>query len=123
MTRQEDIETIETAINKALANGWMPEQLQTGSDEDKLRYIKKDILRSRLWLFDHDFAKALWGDEFIEWCVFCGYKTAEQCNWDAIYNDSHPEPSKYIQEAWQYHLQLMVIADDPIKYLQENIND
>jgi hypothetical protein len=31
------------------------------------------------------------------------------------YNDSPKE------ENWQHHLQQMVIADDPIKYLGENI--
>jgi len=49
-------------------------------------------------IFSHDFARALWGKE---------------------------APNSYCQsngfEMWQYHLQQMVIADEPIAYLADNI--
>lgn len=63
-------------------------------------------------IFNHDFAKALWGDEqwFLsdlgEW-----HKSAEHPDW--LGTDE--------KLAWQYHLQQMVIATDPIKYLGEHL--
>ena len=52
-------------------------------------------------IFNHDFAKALWPDK--------GTKLFR--------SGDDPE---YVPD-WQYHLQQMVIADDPIKYLEANI--
>lgn len=49
-------------------------------------------------IYNHDFARALWGKE---------------------------APSNYCKmtgvDMWQYHLQQMVIAEDPIAYLSEHI--
>jgi hypothetical protein len=49
-------------------------------------------------IYNHDFARALWGKE---------------------------APNNYCKTAgvdmWQYHLQQMVVADDPIAYLGEHI--
>ena len=50
-------------------------------------------------LFSHAFAKALWGE-------------------DKTYPGGQ-EKSELL--SWQYHLQQMVISEDPIKYLGENI--
>lgn len=55
------------------------------------------------FIFNHDFAKALWGDEgFTTTGLKCG-------KYDGV------------QRFWQYHLQQMVISEDPIKYLGENL--
>lgn len=41
---------------------------------------------------------------------------------DKAYDDSKQKIKQaFAQRGWQYHLQQMVIADDPIKYLGENI--
>lgn len=56
------------------------------------------LVPSTMFIFNHDFAKALWGEH---------------------------EPTDYGTGAWQpweYHLQQMVIAEDPIEYLGENID-
>lgn len=79
------IKAIQTAVN----NGWEPNEF----DMQDIDYI------TRTWpiiFLDHNFAKALWGEE--------GYTDTG-------------EPA----EVWQYHLQQMVIADDPIAYLEKNI--
>jgi len=55
-------------------------------------------------IFDHDFAKCLWGDYNTDYLLY--------------YQFTAIEPHLL---AWQYHLQQMVIAEDPIKYLGENI--
>jgi len=67
----------------------------------------------RVILFDKEFAKALWGDRDLgEWN---GPESSEPFETKFKYKvkNSHD---------WQYHLQQMVIAEDPIKYLGENIN-
>lgn len=54
-------------------------------------------------IFNHDFAKALWG-ECTTWV-----------------RSKSGRVTHLPLDGWQYHLQQMVIADDPIKYLGENI--
>jgi hypothetical protein len=53
-------------------------------------------------IFNHDFAKALWG-ECTTW-----------------FNNQYG-PGIVPKDGYQFHLQQMVIADDPIAYLGENI--
>lgn len=60
-------------------------------------------------IFDHDFARALWGEQ--------GY--------GGEFTGKYPNPiidkRGGYQRGWQYHLQQMVIAEDPIAYLEANI--
>jgi len=55
-------------------------------------------------IFDHVFARALWGNKKIEFsgCEWCGY---------------YDGPYKYI--CWEYHLQKMVLEKDPLKYIDD----
>lgn len=61
-------------------------------------------------IFNHDFAKALWGDNPKIW----------ESNDSYLDNDDSSD-NGFIWN-WQYHLQQMVIADDPIKYLGEHLD-
>lgn len=100
-----DGEVLEKAIQKAIDNGWdiLSSTERSGfnvgpsyyggwfvqwSDdpEDENTLIESDIEV----IFNHDFAKALWGEA----------------------------PKR---PGWQYHLQQMVVADDPIKYLGDSL--
>jgi hypothetical protein len=84
-----DQEILERAIQKAIAGGW----------EDGKAILKLGAVRApQAFIFNHDFAKALWGDMHPM-------------------NDHIPN----WQLAWQYHLMQMVIAEDPIQYLGKNI--
>lgn len=61
--------------------------------------VYPDVYRSpEQLIYNHDFARALWGKE---------------------------APNNYCKltdvDMWQYHLQQMVVADDPVAYLGENI--
>jgi hypothetical protein len=47
-------------------------------------------------VFDHNFAKAFWGEEYN--------------NKDNPYDDS---------KIWEYHLQKMVVVQEPLKYLEK----
>ena len=59
-------------------------------------------------IFNYDFAKALWGEHRLY------YR-------DIFPNDEWNASELLDKCAWHYHLQQMVIAEDPIKYLGENI--
>ncbi len=70
------------------------------------------------YIFSHDFAKDFWGDKLVYslgWCC-----------WDALGEVKHGDITHYKDcqnygamalYYWEYHLQNMVIADDPIAYL------
>jgi hypothetical protein len=108
MTNQE---ILTKAIEKAITAGWSywpinyhdSEALWSPQQEIKYHFDRAEEADPNggplaYWaniIFNHDFAKALWGD------------------WPIGSRGKRPE--------WQYHLQQMVVADDPIKYLGENI--
>lgn len=128
---------LEKALLKANKNGWKPlatipwhnvqiTQWQgNGMVGIALLYEHGDS--SVQWLrelegiiFNHDFARALWGtDDIIQPCIYCktpmGFQHLNPCPLAAL-TQSRPLPA-----VWKYHLQQMVIADDPIKYLADNI--
>ena len=54
-------------------------------------------IKLELFIFSHDFAKAIWGD----------FKSGKIGNFDELEN-------------WKYHLQQAVISKDPLKYYWEN---
>lgn len=98
---------LKRAVNKAVINGWyLDGMLAIQVDPSgQLLFMSKggdnwEPLALSDVLYDHDFAKALWGDEYINYIV----------------GESH----LYLV-AWQYHLQQMVLADNPVEYLEENI--
>lgn len=117
-----DQQILEKAIQKAIDGGFkfFPEgelKVQDSSDLDGI------VFEFNTWpphwtvplsviIFNHDFAKALWGEE-----PYSDNKTVNVSLKGGIVTEH-----KFSTEpAWQYHLQQMVIAKDPIKYLGENI--
>lgn len=60
-------------------------------------------------IFSHGFAKAIWGEEYIPDQLYSTTLLPEFKEW----HTANP--------AWQVHLMRMVIAEDPIKYLGENL--
>lgn len=60
-------------------------------------------------LYSHDFAKALWGNSLnVE---------------VTIHHNMDFGSTTKVYEGWEYMLQQMVIADDPVKYLGDHLND
>lgn len=89
------------AIKKAVSNGW---------NENHWANIIKDSMGAELTahyntpesiIYSHPFAKALWGEEWKE--------------------ASKLQPAFEHTPRWHHFLQEMVIAEDPIKYLGDNI--
>lgn len=116
MTNQE---VLTKAVDKAFLNGWSiakgavlfshhstRERIVFTVYSSKFTKYTKSLAIEQV-IFNHDFAKALWGD---------GYECDE---------DGTPMPygfdSSVLDHRWQYHLQQMVIATDPIKYLGEHL--
>lgn len=111
MNRQD---ILREATRKAIKNGWKGspiidnvkhyQKLATSKIQVDTIYGESWYELVLLYLPPHDFAKALWGKNPM---------------WSndpmGAYNDSPKE------ENWQHHLQQMVVAEDPIKYLGENI--
>jgi len=73
-------------------------------------------------LFSHDFARALWGEKYV--CARDGYEIdqdeAKETPWRVSCNYENGDYSFSIKK-FEYYLQEMVIADDPIKYLGKNL--
>lgn len=100
-------EILTKAIQKAIDGGWDVDPLEA----EGYMVIISEFYGYRLangFLLSHDFAKALWGEGARPVCL-CDYE-----DWIC-------DEVRHNTNAWQYHLQQMVIADDPIKYLGENI--
>lgn len=121
-------EILEKAITKAVEGGWLPigmhgnvknkfEQLMKNySIEEEGLYSKSSMhpeLTAEQIIFNHDFAKALWGEE--EW------KLVEGEGWVQDKDEVYISGIADVQPAFRMHLQQMVIADDKIEYLGENI--
>lgn len=102
MTKAEKLEAL---IQKAIDGGWAHE------DYPK---TPKDILdwyegNANDFIWRHDFAKALWGEEIAQDLkAITDYTSRDQ--W-----------IKSLVPVWQYHLQQMVIADDPVEHAYKSI--
>lgn len=128
------------AIEKAVANGWRPKGFsfigltwnalgqplievdekwvsQEYEDYNTGEYYEsvEQSTNTYCWdkeviIYSHDFAKALWNDD-------------TKILRDAI-DRTHKEGggTVYVQLSWKYHLQQMVVADDPIAYLGEHLD-
>ena len=104
------------AIQKALDGGWKCPYLNNDwsvEEEAGGHYKIECLYGDQLFrddyqrvIFNHEFAKSLWGD------------------WPPIMKAVVPSKVKSVTDVpmWQYHLQQMVIAEDPIKYLGEHLD-
>ena len=121
-----DQQILPKAIQKAIDNGWRyawPDWVYSApSLLDELETL------APLVIFNHDFAKALWGEEKYpryERHVQSGNDTCRKCgkkakSWGNPIRENCLKINDY-QLGWEKHLQQMVIADDPIEYLGENL--
>jgi hypothetical protein len=110
-------EILEKALRKALNNGFSldpryPEDMFEFEIAGKriiwylelLKSPRQAVAESSVYgiIFDHDFAKSLWGEDRTD----LPYGTAKI----GLY-----------RPLWQMHLQQMVIAEDPITYLSDHL--
>jgi hypothetical protein len=108
---------LQKAIQKSVNNGWI-------EPKDKfICAIHEDCYSIYDIIFDHSFAKAFFGQQEV--CCSCGCEFTET---DEEYGNmgivhffncdcgKDVDPSRV--ERWQYHLLIMVLEEDPIKYLE-----
>jgi hypothetical protein len=105
---------LQSAIIIAMRNGWVkPRSLPSITPENLALDALRDIPYWQGIVYSHDFAKALWGTEEDQFM----YPESE----GVAPNDNQKQAELCWQEIWRYHLQQMVISDDPIAYLAENM--
>jgi hypothetical protein len=111
-----DHNTLQKAIDRAIANGWYGhlDHSDTGT------WLVVGNLHTRIdgpmpkdVFYSHDFARALWGTDEQE-----GQHLAETENYYAF---EAAEDVTYDGPKWKLHLMNMVISDDPIAYLGEHL--
>lgn len=82
-------------------------------------FTEEIVVQNIIW--SHNFAKALWGIEEIP-IVLCndiGYKNKMGRGMWNCENCGDFRDYLIFLPAWQYHLQQMVISENPIKYLEK----
>lgn len=92
---------LKKAIEKAVKNGWKgimgfnepQETFRWMFEEEDGRVSVSSVI------FSHDFAKAFWGEESV--VVPKNFMEAKSV------------------KSWQYHLQQMVLEENPVKYLEQ----
>lgn len=122
--KQEQI--LKKAIEKAVKNGFkMPVDGKfNGIVEDHLTGAYYAVIQCTksiavtmsavLFIFSHDFAKAFWGEESHEY--------GEELRSDVWEGGMGGHYGAYFCGIeWQYHLQMMVLEKDPIKYLSKYV--
>ena len=105
-----DREILQKTIEKALNNNWdvmlplIPTYALELANPDKVIQAVRSKRSINDIIFSHDFAKAFWG--------IC------KCSNQQVL--SYEDPTRKL-EHWQYHLQQMVLEEQPLKYLEKFI--
>lgn len=121
--RMTDQEILTIAIEKAITGGW--EGLPHVSAANYLAILKQRRTTKEEWypvIFNHDFAKALWGGKRIggAYTANGSHRALNHAQALAIWK-LYDDFGWFA--AWQVHLQQMVVADEPIKYLGEHLDE
>lgn len=119
-------EILEKAIQKAIDGGFEYKNISVNDNDygdwffqigapaknmDGIWYSRENNIEKLI--FNHDFAKALWGEERDLKDVQYTLELGDGEVTTPIYRLNIP--------LWRWHLQQMVIAEDPIKYLGDNL--
>jgi hypothetical protein len=111
-------ETLEKAIQKAIDGGWqVPDWAQGPQHLASTLLVQSSAYTI---IFNHDFARALWGD-FVEEKRWIPEREVTRPLDNITYVRSGHYQTVGSKRNWKHHLQQMVIADDPIKYLGEHL--
>jgi hypothetical protein len=112
-------EALTKAIELAVAGGWqLPEEF-SGWTIAEISQWTLEMGKWQGYVYNHQFCKALWPWDDTVKCPYCGISLTGSL--------MHPRPCPFgvaqvfAQPMWQFHLQQMVIADNPLKYLEEHI--
>jgi hypothetical protein len=123
-------EILRKAIRKAADNGWpglsnanglsliyypVAEDLLNGWEYDEDNHFFSigawsdyESINLEAIIYNHNFARALWGDKEVH-------------HYDLVDLRNGGKSETVNKPIWHYHLQRMVVADDPIAYLGEHL--
>jgi hypothetical protein len=105
-------EVLERAIQKAKVSGWEPYSENWHFMGNQIFWEGETTTYTeaiRSFIYGQEFAKALWGEEPT-------YSMTHYIGQDN-------KPHMIVKPRWEVELQDMVIAPDPIKYLEEHLDD
>jgi hypothetical protein len=71
------------------------------------------IFELKAEIFTHPFAKAFWGEKLLEDELFL-----DNDHWYPFGDDLHGVEQGFSGYVWQYHLQQMVLCENPLTYLE-----
>lgn len=115
-------EILKKAITKAVENGFNNGLSSTYSDEDKVKMIWNIALNHPFQIiYNHWFAKAFFGEEWVDdsgWTEKMDIEYRKTRTEEMIKNIQLRDWRKH-EIAWEYHLQNMVISEDPLAYLEK----
>ena len=108
-------EILKKAIEKAVRNlpnkrldKWSVLAFVNKENKFKCSEIEKEDIFNII--FDHDFAKAFWGEEEVaHYTVTIATKNGGEQDYSRIFN------------SYKHHIQQMVLEENPIKYLEQFI--
>jgi len=119
-----DRSVLEKVINKALKNGMSPSVVDNGTFYQVYAMVKTRTGNTQMangfspedcygLIFSHDFAKAFWGEE--NYTGFYAVKVGGRNFTMKLPTEKWRTPPK----EWEYHLQQMVLEENPIDYLRK----
>jgi len=111
-----DREILANSLDKAIANGFVHSE---GAYYEQMD-IEYDLFQLKAYysiIFSHPFAKAFWGNKVVD---DRNGQAFIRPQYDFVEDSNDKEFPDTLGEcyAWQYHLQQMVISDNPIQYLR-----
>jgi len=115
---KEKAEILRKVIDKARKNGW--EFKHTGWNY-MYEWMSTQPYAVGGFLFSHDFARAFWGKKEV-----CNYDGSPILDTDkgkyahCELNNHHGWEVEFL-ESWQYHLQKMVLYENPLEYIEKFI--
>ncbi|GAA3418300.1 hypothetical protein GCM10022140_22870 [Rhodococcus aetherivorans] len=120
-----DKEILEKAIDRAVEGGWKNEEMYSADDHGLgVRLFNPGLGEYgghedvRVLIFSHDFAKALFPLDGLKVTHSKGRMSTPTLGRVSPHTRRPARPRK---GSWQYHLQMMAIAENPIKYLGEHM--
>jgi len=108
---------LKKAIEKAVNNGWKPYQ------NAECMFWDCKINGATNMLFDHEWAKAFWGEETYIDCPVCkGGKDKTRDFLDEC-DHCHGSQDKYRKVkkdmGWQYHITRLALSEDRLEYIKD----
>lgn len=101
---------LQKAISRAIDGGWInPSSSRQYWSPSELAKWLIEIEEVPCLIFNHEFAKSIWGEEPVR-------------NWTLKSNGELDKPAAFTVPVWKIRLQEMVIAEDPVRYLGDNLD-